>query len=346
MASKGNVEFRTLLNDIKSNKTSPVYILMGEEPYYLDRLVDAFEAFVIKEEEKDFNLSVYYGQEIDIPTVIATCQQYPFMADKKLVILKEAQSMDRAKTKLEALAEYLLHPNQQNVLVICFKGDNLNSTSALMKAAGKSNSIVFKSPKLWESELPGPLRDYCRSKKIGIDEKSIAMLIDYIGADLGKLFGEIDKLIVAGVGDGAKITPVDIEKHIGISKDFNNFELQKALAYKNFDRSLQIIKYFESNPKNNPTVVTTGILFGFYSKVLIGHFMSDKSDDGLMVGMGVKSRFKLEEYKAAMSRYSPVQTIKIIGLLRQFDTQSKGIDSFQNEYKLLKELIYNIFTVK
>lgn len=347
MAAKDNsTDFRSILTSIKKGDVAPVYLLMGEEPYYIDKLVEAFEHNIVKEEEKDFNFTVYYGQEIDIPSVIAACQQYPFMADRKLVILKEAQSMDKAKAKLDMLAEYVKRPNEQNVLVVSFKGDNLSGTSALMKAASKGDAVIFRSPKLRENQLAGPIKDYCRSKKIGIDEKALAMLIEFLGTDLEKLFGEIDKLIVSAGGNIPQITPDIVEKNIGISKDYNNFELIRALAFKNYDKSLQIISYFESNPKNNPTVMTTALLFGFFSKVLIGHFSKDKSDEGLAVAMGLRNKYALTEYKTAMMKYSAGQLVKIIGFLRRFDINSKGVESFQNEYKLLRELIFNIFTVR
>lgn len=343
---KGSTDFRTLLTDIKSHKFAPVTILMGEEAYYIDKLVEAFETYTVKEEEKDFNFSVYYGQEINIPTVVASCQQYPFMAERKLVILKETQSMDRAKIKLDELASYVKNPNEQNVLVIVYKGDTLKSTTQLMKAAAKSNALVFTSPRLREYQIASPIKEYCRSKKIGIDEKALAMLIEFIGCDLQKIIREIEKLIVAGGENVVQITPEMVEKNIGFSKDYNNFELTKALAYKNYDRSLQIVKYFASNPTKNPTIMTTATLFNFFSKLLMGQFSADKSDDGLMLSMGLTNKYALAEYKTAMMKYTANQTIKIIRLLREFDIHSKGIESFQNEHSLLKELIFNIFTTR
>lgn len=341
-----SADFRTILTGIKSGNLYPAYLLMGEEAYYIDKLMEAFENNILKEEEKDFNFTVYYGQEIDIPTVIASCQQYPFMAERKLVLLKEAQSMDKAKTRLEALAEYVLRPNESNILVIGYKGDTLGSTHPLVKAMAKAGGVTFVSPKLKDYQLAVPIKDYCRSKKIGIDEKALAMLAEYVGADLGKLFGEVDKLIVAANGRVPQITPEMVEKNIGVSKDFNNYELVNALAYKNYDKSLRIISYFESNPKSNPTIMTAATLFGFFSKLMMGHFAQDKSDDGLTLAMGLKNRYALEEHKAALARYSASQTLKIIGFLREFDIASKGVESFQNEYKLLRELIFNIFSVR
>lgn len=344
MANKSTSSgFRELLTEINKGNFSPVYILMGEEPYYLDVLSNTLENKVVAEEEKDFNFSIFYGQDADVSNVIAACQQYPFMSDRKLVILKEAQSMDKAKTRLEALADYISHPNESNVFVLVFKGDTLNATSNLMKAAKKGDAVIFNSEKLRDYQLSAPLQDYCRSKKTGIDDKALAMLIEYLGTDLSKLFGEIDKLIVASGIELKRITPDLIERNIGISKDYNNFELQSAIAQKNYDRCMEIIKYFESNPKQNPTIATTGILFRFFSNLIVCHFSQDKSDSGLMEALNLRNSYSLKEYKIAMANYSLVQSVNAIRQLRNFDIKSKGVESFQNEYNLLKELIFSIF---
>lgn len=189
-----------------------------------------------------------------------------------------------------------------------------------------------------------PIREYCRSKQYSIEEKAVSLLVEFLGFDLSKVFSELDKLAVASGDKAPRITCELIEKNIGISKDFNNFELVKALSYKNYDKCMQIVKYFESNPKQNPTMVTTGTLFSFFSKLIIAHFSTDKSDRGIALATGASNSYALNDYKTALTKYSPRQTLNAIHLLRQFDLQSKGIGSFQNEFALLKELIYNIFT--
>ena len=345
MAQK--TDFRSILADIKKKNFAPIYILMGEETYYIDAIEEALAASVVGEDEKDFNMAVYYGQDADINVVIGSCQQYPFMSDRRLVMLKEAQSYPHnAKSALEKFAEYAAHPNDTNVLVISYKGDNLNATSKLLKNAAAAEGVIFKSPKLKDWQMAGPIKEYCASKRVGISERAVALLVEYLGSSLSKVFGEIDKLIVASGSGLTQITPELIEKNIGISKDFNNFELQTALATKNYDKALQIIKYFESNPKQNPTIVTTGTLYSFYSKLVAGFFTSDHSDKGLMAAMGLKSTYPLKDYKAAMTKYTAMQAIGAIHLLRDFDRRSKGIGSFQKEYPLLRELIFNIFTRK
>lgn len=346
MAKKASAkgDFRSILTSIKKGEFAPVYILMGEETYYIDKLVELLEKEVVKEDEdREFNLTTVYGQDADMAQIIATCQQYPFMAEKRAVFLKEAQSVFKAKSTLEELVPYITRPNDKCVLVISFKGDNLNATSDLMKAASKSGAVIFKSEALKDWEMSEPISEYCREKKLGIGEDSISMLTEYIGNNLSKIFGSIDKLIASGEIQNGRITPELIQKHIGVTKEFNNFDLQRALASKDYNRCLKIIKYFQSNPNKNPTIVTTGMLFGFFSKLLIAQLSGLKEDKDIMNLLGYKSSFAFKVYKTAMMNYNLAQTVNAIHRLRQFDIQSKGVGSFQNEYSLLTETVFNIF---
>lgn len=349
MAAKSSKEltYREIIDSIKKGKPASVYLLMGEEPYYIDLIVDAIENYVVKEENKVFDMLVFYGADADLEVVMANARQYPVMGDIQLVILKEAQSYPGSKTQLDKLAPYILQPNQKGVFVLAYKGDNLSATSALMKAASKAgdNVVVFKSPKIREYQLAAPIKDYCRMKKIAIEEQAVQILIEYIGNSLQKLFGEIDKLMVAA-GVGAKrITAGMVEENIGISKEFNNFELSKALSLKDYPKTMRILDYFRKNPKNNPTVMTTAVLFKFFSQLVVAHFCTDKSDRGLMEALHLKTPYALRDIQDGMRMYTPRQTLAAISALRDFDCKSKGIGSLQNEYDLQRELIFKIFTV-
>lgn len=349
MAAKSSKEltYREIIDSIKKGNPSSVYLLMGEEPYYIDLIVDAIENYIVKEENKVFDMLVFYGADADLEVVMANARQYPVMGDIQLVILKEAQSYPGSKTQLDKLAPYILQPNQKGVFVLAYKGDNLSATSALMKAASKAgdNVVVFKSPKIREYQLAAPIKDYCRMKKIAIEEQAVQILIEYIGNSLQKLFGEIDKLIVAA-GVGAKrITAGMVEENIGISKEFNNFELSKALSLKDYPKTMRILDYFRKNPKNNPTVMTTAVLFKFFSQLVVAHFCTDKSDRGLMEALQLKTPYALRDIHDGMRMYTPRQTLAAISALRDFDCKSKGIGSLQNEYDLQRELIFKIFTV-
>lgn len=337
--------FRDILTDINKGVFSPVYIFMGEETYYIDLLMDALENKAINQEDKDFNQSIYYGQDADMEVVVASCQQLPLMAPRRVVLLKEAQGKMQAKQQLEKLAAYVANPNNTTVFAISYKGDNLNATSQLFKAAKKSDAIVFKSDRVKDYQLPGLLKDYCTNKKISIEENALNLLCQYIGAPLSKLFGEVNKLITIKGGQGVRITSEDVEKNIGISKDFNNYELISAIATKNYPKAVQIIKYFESNPKTNPTVMTTATLFSYFSNLVIAHYTPDKSETSLKEATGVRFANAYRELIVGMRNYNAYRAVMAIHAIRDFDVESKGVNSFQNEYQLLTELIFKIFTL-
>ena len=345
MAKKSTgVAFREVMTDIKKGNYAPVYLLMGEESYYIDEIAKALENNVVDEADRDFNSMTFYGADSDIGRVIGSAQQFPVMSDRQIVLLKEAQTMTQAKSQLDKLASYVSKPNMSTVLVVTYKGDSLPATSALMKAASKSDCLVFKSEKLKDYQLSGPIIDYCSSKGIGIDEKAVSLICDYIGNPLSKLFGEIDKLIVAGGKDMKRITPEIIEKNIGISKDFNTFELVKAVAMKDYPKSMMIVEYFSRNPKQNPGVMIVASLFNFFSKLFIATITRDKSDASLMEALELKTPYALKDYRAGLQHYNARMALAAIHALREHDCKTKGIGSTQNEYDLLKELIFRFFT--
>ncbi len=349
MPPKANKEltYRDVLDKIKKKDFSSVYLLMGEEPYYIDLIVDALERNVVKDENQAFDQLVFYGADADLDVVVASARQYPVMGDRQLVILKEAQTLPGSKTQLDRLAAYVANPNSQGVFVLAYKGDSLSASSSLMKAADKAGErvTVFKSPKIRDYQLSAPIKDYCRQKKIGIDDEAVIILTEYIGNSLQKLFGEIDKLIV-GAGEGSpRITAAMVEENIGISKEFNNFELTKAVSVKDYPKTLRILDYFRKNPKNNPSVMTTSALQKFFSQIVVAHFTADKTDRGLMEALQLKNVYALREIREGLRMYTPRQSMAAISALRDFDCKSKGIGSLQNEYDLQRELIFKIFTV-
>ena len=336
--------FRQVMTSIMKKDFSPVYILMGEEAYYIDQLAKALENNVVAEEDRDFNSVIFYGSDAEIGKVIGAAQQYPVMADRQLVMLKEAQTMTQAKSQLDKLASYVAHPNPTTVLAIVYKGDALPATSALLKKAKEADCVVFRSDKLRDYQLAGPINDYCASKGIGIDEKAVNLLCDYIGNPLSKLFGEIDKLIVAAGKDLKRITPDLIERNIGISKDFNTFELVKAMSHKDYPKAMLIVEYFSRNPRQNPGVMIVATLFSYFSKLFIATVTRDKSDASLMAALELKNQYALRDYRDGLRFYNARQALAAIHALREFDAQSKGIGSMQNEFELLKELVFKIFT--
>lgn len=319
---------------------APVYLLHGEEGYYIDELVKDFENLV-PEEERDFNLYVLYAPESGVETVMDVCHRYPMMAERQVVIVKEAQAI-RAD-QLNKLHSYAERPNPTTVLVISCRGAQAKGKELL--AAVKKNGAIFESKRLSERNVVPVINDLIKDKGLNVDPKSLSMLRDYIGADLSRLYNEIGKLALI-LGPGAMVTPEAIERNIGISKDYNNFELIDAIVSRNAAKAFTIIEYFRNNPKNNPTVMTVSSLFNQYSNLLIYHYTRDKSQSGYMDALGLRSAWGLRVYETAARSYNVRQTIEIISAIREFDTRSKGIGSRQNEYDLLKDLIFHILTAR
>lgn len=264
------------------------------------------------------------------------------MAERQVVILKEAQSA-RANV-LDGLAPYVGNPNPATVLVICFRGQKAKGAK-LLAAARSSKATVYESKKLYENALPGAISAIVKDFGLNIEPRSISILADHIGNDLSKLYNETRKLAMI-LGKGAMITPEAIEIHIGISKEFNNFELVDAIAARDVKRAYTIVNYFQANPKNNPAVLTASTLFSFFSNLLAAQFTKDKSPKSLMDTLGFKFQRQLDNYMTGMRNYNAYHSIEIIQAIRSFDTKSKGIGSRQNEHDLLQELVFKILNCR
>ncbi|MCH5228802.1 MAG: DNA polymerase III subunit delta [Muribaculaceae bacterium] len=337
--------YREVIDTIRKGKFHPIYLLMGDEDYYIDKLTEAIEENILKEEEKDFNSATYYGADTEIRQVISRAQQLPLMCERQVVYLKEAQAMQNAKRELEKLVSYVNHINPTTVLVITYKNESLGTSSQLVKSIEKSGGIVFRSDRLKDYQLMGPLSDYCKEKNLEIDEKSLNLLCEYIGSPLSKLFGEVDKLGVSA-GSGRKITPDLIEDIIGISKEYNSFELTKAISIRDYLQAMKIITHFSRNPKQNPGIVVAATLFNYFSKLFIAAVCRDKSDMNLMAELDLKTVYALSDYKNGLRNYKAGTIDAILHAIRNYDVMSKGVGSNQNEYELLKDLIFKIFTLR
>ena len=332
------ITFPALKKQIAARQLKPVYLLHGEEGYFIDELLKDFEA-LIPEEDRDFNLTILYAPESGVETVMDVCHRYPMMAEYQVVIVKEAQAI-RADV-LNKLHHYVEKPNPTTILVIACRGAQAKGKELL--AAARKNGIVFESKKISERSILPTIADLIKEKGLNIEPKALSMLRDYIGTDVAHLYNEIDKLSFI-LGKGSMVTPEAIERNIGISKDFNNFELVDAINARNANKAFTIIEYFRNNPKNNPTVMTVATLFNHFSNLLIYHYTADKTQAGYMDALGLKSPWGLRNYEAGARAYNVRQTIEIISALREFDTRSKGIGSRQNEYDLLHDLIFRILT--
>lgn len=336
--------YTDIVADIRAGRLAPVYLLQGDEPYYIDKLVSLLSEKVIPDKDaRDFDSYNFFGADDNVKSVIDTARQFPVMGERLLVMLREAQVMHNARNELEKIAPYAKSPSATTVLVIAFKGDVLKSTSSLVKGIKLSGGVVFDSMKVKDWQLSSLIEGYCKEQRVAIDRKAVEMLKDYIGADLSRLFGEIDKLLLAN--NRAPITPESIERNIGISKDYNNFELISALANRNYAKCMKIVDYFERNPKQNPVVMTVSLLFRFFANIMQAHYSPDKTERGLMANLGFHSPYKLKEISLGMRGFSARSCLSIIHELRLLDCKSKGINSLQKDYSLLKEFIYRAFTL-
>ena len=342
---KNDITYHALRNEIIAKQFRPIYILQGEEPYYIDLLADLIVDNALTEDERDFNLTMVYGMDADVKQVINACKRYPVMAQRQVVVLREAQGISKPGVSIEKELNlfkfYAQKPLESTILVICFKGGNIKAPELLKELKAAQTGIVFTSNKVRDYEVPRLAVDYVRQLGCNIDEKSAAMLTDAVGTDLARLFGEIDKLKIL-VGADKRITPALIERNIGISKDYNNFELEEALATRNAKKAYEIINYYEKNPKANPTVVTVSVLFGYFSKILIYRTMAGKSQDELLAALGTKSPWRVKKIGDASRYYTTAACVNIISWIRECDVKSKGMGSRQEASALLRELIYKI----
>jgi DNA polymerase-3 subunit delta len=329
--------FDEILSDLRNRIFRPVYFLAGEEPYFIDIISDYIEEKVLSEADKAFNQIIIYGDDTNIAAIIDTARRFPMMASHQVVIVREAQSLK----KIEDLAIYLEKPLQSTILVFCYKYKSLDKRTKLHKML-ESTAVYFESPRLRDYQIPAWIESYLMKRGIKTEPSASAMLTEYLGTDLHKIANELDKLIITLPAGKPVITNVLIEKNIGISKDYNNFELQKAVGERNILKSNMIVRYFSDNPKDNPLTLTIASLFSFYSKLLTYHYLTDKSKNNVAATLKVNPFF-VKDYESAALKYNAKKTVQVISLLRTFDMKSKGFgDSGTEQGDLLKEMIYRI----
>lgn len=332
-------EVKRLVADIKDRKLKPIYFLMGEEPYYIDKISDFIESVVLTEEEKGFNQTVLYGRDVAVEDIIGTAKRYPMMSDYQVVIIKEAQDLSRT---IEKLAEYANNPQLTTVLVVNYKYKKIDKRKALYKSINKIG-VVYESKKLYENQVADWIRRVLSPKNYTITPKAAQMLVEFLGTDLGKINNELEKLQII-LPSGSQITPEIIEENIGISKDFNNFELRKAVGAKNVLKAHQIAHYFADNPKDNPMVVSVSLLFSFFSQLLHLHGLNDKSPRSVASALKINPYF-VDEYITAARNYPMRKVSEVVAILHEFDVKSKGVGSnAASEGQLLKEMLVRILS--
>lgn len=330
--------YEEIARNLKNKIYSPVYFLMGEEDYYIDRISDYIMDTVLTETEKEFNLTLLYGSDTDIVSIINAARRYPMMSKYQVVIVREAQNLKN----LDELIHYLQKPMSSTILVMCYKHGTLDRRKKITAELEKAG-VLFESKKLKDTQLPGFISSYLKRKQVEIEPKASEMMAEFVGTDLNRMAGELEKLIITLPAGQKRITAEQIERNIGISKDYNNFELRNALIEKDVFKANQIVKYFEDNPKNNPLQVTLAVLFNFFSNLMLAYYAPDKSDQGIASQLGLRSPWQAKDYMAGMRKYTGVKVMQIIGAIRTCDAKSKSIDNPSTpDGELLRELVYFI----
>jgi len=309
---------------------------MGEEAYYIDQISDYIEKNVLDESEKGFNQQVMYGRDVTIEDIISAAKRYPMMAERQVIIIKEAQDLSK---NIENLLSYAENPQPSTVLVFNYKYKTLDKRKKLYKVISKSG-LIFESKKLYENQVSDWIIRLLRGKKYQIEPKAASMLVEFLGTDLSKISNEMNKLMVI-LPEGTIIKDHHIEDNIGISKEFNNFELRKAIGEKNILKANRIINYFSENSKNNPLVVTISSLNIFFTQLLFFYGLQDKSKKSVVISLRIKPYF-VDEYLVAAKNYPIQKVTSIISFLRDADVKSKGVGANQSQRDILKELIFKI----
>lgn len=330
--------FNTLRNDILQRRFKPIYLFMGDESYFIDVLTDLLVDTVLTETEKDFNMLTFYGVDTDVNLIISSARRFPMMSEYQLIIVKEAQNLD----KFELLDLYAKNPMPSTILVINYKHGTVDKRKAVVKSILKTGEI-FESKKLYENQIPAFIQSWLKEKGIGIDEKSAQMLTDFVGNDISKLIPQLQKLELSLPEGERRITSILIEKNVGISKDYNNFELQKAIISKNVVVANRIVDYFDKNPKENPMIATIAVLFNYFSNLLECFWLPRKDEQSIMNALNMRSAYFVRDYMTGLRNYNAQKVMGIISDLRTFDARSKGVDNVSaSQGDLLKELVYRI----
>lgn len=330
-------QINEIVSNIKKGNIQPIYFLMGDEPYYIDKISDFIEGTVLDEAEKGFNQQVMYGRDVSVEDIVSAAKRFPMMAERQVIIVKEAQDLSR---NIEKLVSYAENPQPTTVLVLNYKYKKLDKRKKLHKAVAKSG-LIYESKKLYENQVSDWIRRVLSGKKYQIEPKAAQMLVEFLGTDLSKISNELDKLMLI-LPEGTIISPEHIEENIGISKDFNNFELRKAIGEKNILKANRIINYFAENPRNNPLVMTISLLNSFFTQLLLFHGLQDKSKSSVARAIGVSPYF-VDEYFGAARNYPMRKVAQNIAFLRDADLKSKGVGASNlSQGDILKELLFKM----
>ena len=336
---KAPLTYEALMADLRQGRYAPVYLLMGDEPYYIDCITDFIIKNALREEERDFNQTVVFGSDVNAAGISDIAKRYPVMAARQVVVVKEAQNI-RNWERIEA---YMERPQPTTVLVLCHKNGNVDGRKKILTKA-RAAGVVFESKKKRESELPAFIEQYLKAAGVTIDNKAAQMVAGHIGNDLCRIVSELDKVMLS-LGNGERrVTPDIVERQVGVSKDYNGFELRNAIANKDVMKANRILKYFDSNPKAGNAYMLIPVLFAYFQNLMVAYYAPNRNDEnGLARYMDLRGGWAAREYIIGMRNYSGVKVMKIIGKIKETDAKSKGLDNPNTGIgELLKELVYFI----
>ena len=341
MAEAKNVSFDSIMADLKARKFVPVYYLMGDEAYYIDKICDYIAEHALQSEERDFNQTIMFGSDVTAAQVADTARRYPMMAERQVVIVKEAQNLKQT----DQLEKYFKKPSPQTVLVMCHKNGTIDGRKREYVKTIREAGILFESKKLRDRDLPPFIESYLKQREVSIDPKSTQLIADSIGADLSRLTSELDKVIISLPKEDRRVTPQVVEDQIGVSKDFNAFELRDAIVNRNIFKANQIIKYFDNNPKAGSLYSFLPMLFNYFQNLMIAFYAPKKqSREAVAEWLELRSPWAAKDYMTGMRNYSAMKVMQIISKIREIDAKSKGLDNPNTPPgELMKELIFYIF---
>jgi len=340
MAETKIATFEGIMRDLQEQKFLPVYYLMGDESYYIDKISDWIAEHVLQPEERDFNQTVMFGSDVTAAQVVDAARRYPMMAERQVVIVKEAQNIKQT----DALEKYFKAPMKSTVLVMCHKNGTIDGRKREYVKAIREAGVLFESKKLRDRDLPPFIEKYLSARQVAIDPKSTQLIADAIGADLSRLTSELDKVIISLPADNRRITPQVVEDQIGVSKEFNTFELRDAIVNRNIFKANQIIKYFDNNPKAGDLYAFLPMLFNYFQNLMIAFYSPKRqSQEGVAEWLELRSPWAAKDYMTGMRNYTGKKVLQIISKIREIDAKSKGLDNPNTpKEELAKELIFYI----
>lgn len=335
------VTYESVMKTLKERQFKPVYYLMGEEPYYIDKISDWIAENALRPEERDFNQTILFGSDVSASQIVDAARRYPMMAERQVLIVKEAQNIKHT----EPLEKYFKHPMASTVLVMCHKNGKIDGKKTNYLKAIREAGVLFESAKLRERDLPGFIERYLKAKNATIDPKSTQMIADAIGPDLSRLTGEMDKVLLSMPAEDRRVTPQVVEDQIGVSKDYNAFELRDAIVNRNILKANQIIKYFDENPKAGGLYALLPLVFNYFQNLMIAYYCPQKgSQEALAQWLDMRSPWAARDYMTGMRNYTGMKVMQIIGKIREIDAKSKGLDNPNTPPgELMRELIFFIF---